>query len=136
MWGRDGGRSWHRWYHLSLMTATFITGELSHFLVGIVSRQMAQEIHYGDIGCVERDNATDAGADCYTYTDNSRSVYRRLHLHRQQQVSTPTATPAQITAGKKTATHPQTSAGKKTATHPQTSAGKYDAHLHRQRQVR
>ena len=56
------------------MTATYISGELSHFLVGIVSRKMAQEIHYGDIGCVERENATDAGADCYKFTDNSRSA--------------------------------------------------------------
>ncbi|XP_043217544.1 probable sphingolipid transporter spinster homolog 1 isoform X1 [Amphibalanus amphitrite] len=71
MWGRSRPGAWYRWYHLALMTATYITGELSHFLVGIVSRQMAQELHYGDIGCVERENATDAGADCYTFTDNT-----------------------------------------------------------------
>ena len=64
--------SWYRWCHLSLMTATYIFGELSHFLVGIVSRKMAQEIHYGDVGCVERENATDTPVDCYTLKDNRR----------------------------------------------------------------
>ncbi|XP_037084218.1 probable sphingolipid transporter spinster homolog 1 [Pollicipes pollicipes] len=67
---------WYRWCHLALMTATYITGELSHFLPGIVSRKMAQEIHYGDIGCVERDGVTEAVVECYTLTDNSSCTER------------------------------------------------------------
>ncbi|KAK2713773.1 probable 4-methylmuconolactone transporter isoform X2 [Artemia franciscana] len=41
------------WYLVSLLTCSYIFGELSHFLIGIVSRPIAQELEYGDQSCLQ-----------------------------------------------------------------------------------
>ncbi len=47
---------------LSLLTAAFVFGEVAHFLFGTVSREMAQDIHFGRLKCYEEDDH-DAGGD-------------------------------------------------------------------------
>lgn len=38
-------------YILGLLTLAFIVGEISHFLIGVTSRDVAREIHYGQKAC-------------------------------------------------------------------------------------
>lgn len=38
---------------LSLLTLSFVFGEMGHFLLGVTSRSMAKEIHFGDKSCVD-----------------------------------------------------------------------------------
>lgn len=44
------------WWTLFLLGATYSVGELGHFLLGSVSRSMAQEIHFGDKACLKSSN--------------------------------------------------------------------------------
>ncbi|CAG7823077.1 unnamed protein product [Allacma fusca] len=41
---------------LLLLGSLYLVGELGHFLVGVVSRSVAQEIHYGDLACFPKPN--------------------------------------------------------------------------------
>ena len=36
---------------LSMLTLSFVVGEISHFLIGVVSQEMARSLHYGDKVC-------------------------------------------------------------------------------------
>ena len=36
---------------LLLLGSVYMVGELGHFLIGVVSRETAREIHYGDSAC-------------------------------------------------------------------------------------
>lgn len=36
---------------LPLLTGIYVIGELGHFLIGVVSRDVAQDIGYGDKSC-------------------------------------------------------------------------------------
>ena len=38
-------------YFLALMTLSYIVGELTHFLIGTNSREVAREIEFGDKAC-------------------------------------------------------------------------------------
>jgi hypothetical protein len=38
---------------LILLTSSYVLGELSHFLIGVTSRDVARTIHYGDSACFE-----------------------------------------------------------------------------------
>ncbi len=40
-----------RSFQLALLTFAYVFGELSHFLVGVTSRDMARDINYGDMAC-------------------------------------------------------------------------------------
>ncbi|XP_064086730.1 protein spinster-like isoform X2 [Macrobrachium nipponense] len=52
------------WGGLSVLTYVYVVGELSHFLLGIVSRPMAQEIHYGDKACLPNPEVDLQSRDC------------------------------------------------------------------------
>ena len=41
---------------LGMLTFGYIIGEISRYLIGTVSREMAQEIHFGDMQCYEMDD--------------------------------------------------------------------------------
>ena len=43
---------------LFLLTVAFVIGEISHFLVGTVSQEMARSLNYGDKSCVQHSNAS------------------------------------------------------------------------------
>lgn len=36
---------------LALLTAAYVLGELGHFLLGVTSRDIARDLHYGDAAC-------------------------------------------------------------------------------------
>ena len=66
-----------RGLQLSYLTVAYVFGEMSHYLVGVTSRDMAREIHYGDMACY--DNKTFVGEFnssivCEDITDSSGCV--------------------------------------------------------------
>ncbi len=44
------------WYMVALMSLCYGIGELSHFLVGTTSRDMSQDLQYGDQSCLRNDS--------------------------------------------------------------------------------
>ena len=48
---------------LSLLTASYILGELSHFLIGVTSRDVARTVHYGDLSCFDHVQADEEGGE-------------------------------------------------------------------------
>jgi hypothetical protein len=57
----SGSRS--KYWALCLMSAIFMVGELGHFLIGPVSRPMAQEMQYGDKGCLPISSLSESTTD-------------------------------------------------------------------------
>ena len=43
---------------LALLTVSYIVGEISHFLIGTVSKKVAQDIEFGKKGCYDISNST------------------------------------------------------------------------------
>ncbi|KAK2167441.1 hypothetical protein NP493_1275g00004 [Ridgeia piscesae] len=68
----------YRVYVLALLSTTYLLNQLDRFMLSVVTRPMAQDIHYGDLGCVANNsrqkmhhtacNATDKLA-CSAITD-------------------------------------------------------------------
>ena len=58
------------WYMVALMSLCYGVGELSHFLVGTTSRDMSQDLQYGDQSCL-RNHSTPAfpGSENITCSD-------------------------------------------------------------------
>ena len=44
-------------YYLSLMTLSYIVGELTHFLVNTTSRALARDLQFGDLSCFQNETA-------------------------------------------------------------------------------
>ncbi|XP_076067893.1 D-galactonate transporter [Oratosquilla oratoria] len=57
-----------QWVHLSILTMVYVIGELSHFLLGIVTRPMSQDIHYGDRACLPNPSLS-TSTDCHEATN-------------------------------------------------------------------
>ncbi len=45
-------------YQLCLLTLSYVLGELGHFLIGVTSRDVARDIHYGDRACFRNVSAS------------------------------------------------------------------------------
>ena len=64
-------------YFLSLMTLSYIVGELTHFLINTTSREVAREVEFGEKSCFVnssfvRDNQEDKEeTDCTSYKNES-----------------------------------------------------------------
>lgn len=62
------------WYMIALLSLSFGSAELSHFLVGTTTRSIAQELHYGDQSCLVRANVSAgmaANASCSAYENQT-----------------------------------------------------------------
>ena len=62
---------------LFYLTVAYIFGEMSHYLVGVTSRDMAREIGYGDMACYNNDNFSEemnSSIICEDITDSSGCV--------------------------------------------------------------
>ena len=44
---------------LGLLTLSFIIGEISHFLLGVVSKEMSQDIGFGKMKCYNQEPANE-----------------------------------------------------------------------------
>ena len=70
-------RSPRRGVQLSYLTVAYVFGEMSHYLVGVTSRDMAREIHYGDLACYDNDSFSgeaNSSIVCEDITDSSGCV--------------------------------------------------------------
>ncbi|XP_042883762.1 protein spinster homolog 1-like [Penaeus japonicus] len=54
------------WISLGVLAYVYVVGELSHFLLGIVSRPMSQDLHYGDQACLPNPQAPHQSSACIT----------------------------------------------------------------------
>ena len=61
-------------YHLFLLTFSYVIGELSHFLLGVTSRDIARDLHYGDKACFPESNELDSNQSdiCSAFGDLER----------------------------------------------------------------
>ena len=55
---------------LALLTAAFIIGEISHFLIGTVSKEMANDIQFGNQACGVKEGIDFVEA-CADFTDEA-----------------------------------------------------------------
>ena len=46
----------NRYVQLAFLTIAYVLGEMTHWLPGVVSRDMARELEYGDLACYDNDN--------------------------------------------------------------------------------
>ena len=65
----------HRGLVLTLLTLSYIVGEFSHFILGIITRDVARDVGYGDKACFTRvapsiEEATDD--NCWKFQDEKR----------------------------------------------------------------
>ena len=97
-----------QWWLLTLLTASYVVGELSHFLIGVTSRDVARTIHYGDVACFknmtfERDDRTTADDDeevsCSSRRNISRSHSRNLSINPLQNLWHGSRSPGLVVMG-------------------------------------
>ena len=46
----------NRYVQLAFLTIAYVLGEMTHWLPGVVSRDMARELEYGDLACYNNDS--------------------------------------------------------------------------------
>ncbi|XP_018026800.1 protein spinster homolog 2 [Hyalella azteca] len=66
-----------KWVQLSSLSLLYVVGELAHFLLGVVTTPMSQELHYGDHGCLvnpDLDTDEDVPDNVFCYQGNSSDV--------------------------------------------------------------
>ncbi|XP_035709150.1 uncharacterized protein LOC118436091 isoform X2 [Folsomia candida] len=63
------------YWSLFLMGSIYMIGELGHFLLGTVSRSMAQDIHYGDKGCLKEANMDHVKSEVCTDVENESECW-------------------------------------------------------------
>ena len=56
-------------YTLTLLTLSFIIGEISHFLIGVLSMEIARDLHFGDKSCALNPNTMEL------YKHNTSNAY-------------------------------------------------------------
>ena len=72
-----------QWWLLTLLTASYVVGELGHFLIGVTSRDVARSIHYGDVACFENATMTATSDDrLSTDGDDEISCSSRRNISR------------------------------------------------------
>ena len=49
----------YKYYVLVVLTASFIIGELNHYLLGVVSKDVARDVGYGDKACYGLNGSVD-----------------------------------------------------------------------------
>jgi len=53
------GESFYTWYYVVVCMGCYAVGEIGHFLIGIVSQPIAQDIGFGDEGCISNNSAVE-----------------------------------------------------------------------------
>ena len=57
------GESYENWYRATILMLCYGFGELGHYILGVVSKPMAQDIKFGTIACVSLDENIEKDAD-------------------------------------------------------------------------
>lgn len=61
--------SLYSWYAILIFMSCFAVGELGHFLIGIVSKPMSQDLKFGEQGCI-------VSEDSLSYEDQQECITR------------------------------------------------------------
>ena len=61
-------------YQLGLLTCSYVFGELSHFLIGVTSRDIARDIHYGDQACFPDIGSNDNASSLLLLTESAAAA--------------------------------------------------------------
>ena len=51
------GESWYSWYRTLILMGCYAVGELGHSLLSIVSKPIAQDMQFGEQGCIGNDSS-------------------------------------------------------------------------------
>ena len=65
---------------LALLTLSYIVGETSKFLLGVVSREMSRDLEYGDLKCYEDEEYPGTSNDELTETCGSLDTETRWDI--------------------------------------------------------
>ena len=74
-------------YTLTLLTLSFIIGEISHFLIGVLSMEIARDLHFGDKSCALNPNTLDlykhntSNTYCDQFTSDGENAQRNCEAH-------------------------------------------------------
>lgn len=66
------GETCYTWYCAMILMGCYAVGELGHFLIGIVSKPITQDLNFGDQGCIV--NATSASYEDQLYCSSRNST--------------------------------------------------------------
>ena len=68
------GESLYSWYTAFVFMGCYAVGELGHFLIGIVSRPIAQDMKFGEQGCIvnNSDIPYEVQQECKEYKNASQ----------------------------------------------------------------
>ena len=61
----------YKLYILIMLIVTYLINQLDRYMLGIVTKPMAQEIQYGDMGCMKKAQPSDPTAACNATTKDS-----------------------------------------------------------------
>jgi len=62
--GGGGGWTFSKAMFLAWMSMAYIIGEIAHFMINTTSREVAQDIHYGDQACFANKSVENTGESC------------------------------------------------------------------------
>ncbi|XP_071948158.1 protein spinster homolog 1-like [Antedon mediterranea] len=86
--GKDRKELFYSFYVLLLLLLAYLLNQLDRYTLAIVTKHMAQDIHYGDQGCISTVNKTvedNAHVNCtdvkQQYCDNTTVTYKNETLH-------------------------------------------------------
>lgn len=66
------GYNWKNSYTLFLLTVAYIFGEIAHYLIGSLSKEMARDIGYGDYACYNKPGTNNSTVKCSALKSNQR----------------------------------------------------------------
>nr|CAB3262831.1 uncharacterized protein LOC100183908 [Phallusia mammillata] len=58
------GETPYTWYYVLVCMSCYAVGEIGHFIIGIVSKPLAQDIEFGDKGCISNSSAYNVSEKC------------------------------------------------------------------------
>ena len=65
------GYNFKNYYALAVLTVAYVIGEISHYLIGTLTKDMAREIDYGDYACYLKVGVNTTFKSCDQFDDNS-----------------------------------------------------------------
>jgi len=66
-----GGWTFSKAMFLAYMSMAYIIGEIAHFMINTTSREVAQDIEYGDQGCLANKTIKNSGVTCSDFKNES-----------------------------------------------------------------
>ena len=73
MGGQCLGEKYYNWYRITVLMICYGFGEYGHFLLGVVSKPVCQDLEFGTRSCISLDVDVEKEADtkCREYTNET-----------------------------------------------------------------